>query len=75
MGKPSFDLGENEIELGIGVHGEPGVKRVPMMLADDIVYVQPNPEIARELLNDINPFITLLTTTVLVIGIVRGFSQ
>lgn len=39
MGKPSFDLGENEIELGIGVHGEPGVKRVPMMLADDIVDV------------------------------------
>lgn len=34
MGKPSFDLGENEIELGIGVHGEPGVKRVLMMLAD-----------------------------------------
>ena len=38
MGKPSFDLGENEIELGIGVHGEPGVKRVPMMLADDIAH-------------------------------------
>ncbi|MBL7986016.1 MAG: polysaccharide biosynthesis/export family protein [Flavobacteriales bacterium] len=53
-----------------------GLKHADMvMLADDIVYVQPNPEIARELLNDINPFITLLTTTVLVIGIVRGFSQ
>jgi polysaccharide biosynthesis/export protein len=46
-----------------------------VMLADDIVYVQPSPEIARELINDINPFITLLTTTVLVIGIVRGFSK
>ena len=22
-GKPSFDLGENEIEIGIGIHGEP----------------------------------------------------
>ncbi|MBK9761220.1 MAG: polysaccharide biosynthesis/export family protein [Flavobacteriales bacterium] len=53
-----------------------GLKNADMvMLADDIVYVQPNPEIARELINDINPFITLLTTTVLVIGIVRGFSQ
>jgi polysaccharide export outer membrane protein len=45
------------------------------MQADDIVYVQPNPEIARELLADLNPFIALLTSTVLVIGIVRGFSQ
>lgn len=45
------------------------------MQADDIVYVQPNPEIARELLSDLNPFIALLTSTVLVIGIVRGFSQ
>lgn len=38
-GKPSFDLGPDEIELGIGVHGEPGVKRVPMMKADEIVDV------------------------------------
>lgn len=46
-----------------------------VMQADDIVYVQPNPQLAREVLNDINPFITLLTTTVLVIGIVKGFSK
>ncbi len=38
-GKPSFDLGPDEIELGIGVHGEPGVKRVPMMKADEITDV------------------------------------
>ena len=43
--------------------------------ADDIIYVQPNPEIAREILADLNPIIALLTSTVLVIGIVRGFSQ
>ena len=36
---PRFELGDNEMELGIGVHGEPGVKRVPMMKADDIVDV------------------------------------
>ena len=36
VGKPSFELGPDEMELGIGVHGEPGVKRVPMMKADDI---------------------------------------
>ena len=34
---PRFELGDNEMELGISVHGEPGVKRVPMMKADDIV--------------------------------------
>ena len=46
-----------------------------IMHADDIVYVQPNPQIAQELLANINPIIALLTSTVLVIGIVRGFSQ
>ena len=46
-----------------------------VMQADDIVYVHPNPELAREVLSDLNPVITLLTSTILVIGIVRGFSQ
>ena len=27
VGKPSFELAENEIEIGIGIHGEPGVNR------------------------------------------------
>ena len=27
VGKPSFDLEEDEIEIGIGIHGEPGVNR------------------------------------------------
>ena len=35
-GKPSFDLEENEIELGIGIHGEPGYRRGPMEPADDL---------------------------------------
>lgn len=35
-GKPTFDLGENEIEVGIGIHGEPGQKRADMMTADEI---------------------------------------
>jgi dihydroxyacetone kinase-like protein len=35
-GKPSFDLGEDEIEIGIGIHGEPGRHRVPMAPADQI---------------------------------------
>lgn len=35
-GKPSFDLEDNEIELGIGIHGEPGYRRGPMESADDL---------------------------------------
>ncbi len=29
-GKPTFELGENEIEMGIGIHGEPGRARLPL---------------------------------------------
>ncbi len=35
-GEPTFDLGEDEIELGIGIHGEPGTERTDMMSADEI---------------------------------------
>jgi len=36
-GKPSFDLAGNEIEIGIGIHGEPGVRRTNIKPADEIV--------------------------------------
>lgn len=35
-GKPSFDLPDGEMELGIGIHGEPGVRRGPLETADEI---------------------------------------
>jgi dihydroxyacetone kinase-like protein len=35
-GEPTFDLGEDEIELGIGIHGEPGVERTETMSADEV---------------------------------------
>jgi dihydroxyacetone kinase-like protein len=35
-GKPTFTLGENEIEMGVGIHGEPGRRRVKLMPADAI---------------------------------------
>lgn len=35
-GTPTFDLGEDEMELGIGIHGEPGRERVPLGSAADI---------------------------------------
>ena len=36
-GKPTFDLAEDEIEIGIGIHGEPGVSRGQIAPADAIV--------------------------------------
>jgi len=35
-GKPTFELGPDEMELGIGIHGERGIKRVKLMTADEI---------------------------------------
>lgn len=35
-GKPTFDLPENEMEIGIGIHGEPGRHRVPLASAREI---------------------------------------
>ena len=34
-GKPTFDLPENEMELGVGIHGEPGRERLPLVSADE----------------------------------------
>lgn len=36
VGAPSFDLPADEIEVGIGIHGEPGRWRAPMTSADEI---------------------------------------
>ncbi len=35
-GKPSFDLSDNEVEIGIGIHGEPGRHRIPAESANEI---------------------------------------
>jgi dihydroxyacetone kinase-like protein len=37
VGEPSFVLADDEIEIGIGIHGEPGRRRVPHQPADDLV--------------------------------------
>lgn len=37
VGTPSFDLADNEMEVGIGIHGEPGRERLPLEPADQIV--------------------------------------
>ncbi|MGE0212434.1 MAG: dihydroxyacetone kinase subunit DhaK [Parvibaculaceae bacterium] len=33
-GRPTFDIGEDEMEMGVGIHGEPGRRRVKLMSAD-----------------------------------------
>jgi len=35
-GKPTFELGEGEMEIGIGIHGEPGIHRGPLETADEV---------------------------------------
>jgi len=44
-GKPTFDLPEDEMEIGIGIHGEPGRKRVRLEPADRIVEMLMEPVI------------------------------
>ena len=35
-GKPTFQIGADEMEMGVGIHGEPGRRRVKLGSADDI---------------------------------------
>ncbi|MCP4404491.1 MAG: dihydroxyacetone kinase subunit DhaK [bacterium] len=37
VGKPTFEIGEDEMEIGMGIHGEPGVRRGPLQTADEVV--------------------------------------
>jgi dihydroxyacetone kinase-like protein len=36
VGRPTFQIGEGEMEIGMGIHGEPGVQRGPLRPADAI---------------------------------------
>jgi dihydroxyacetone kinase-like protein len=42
-GKPTFDLPDNEMEIGIGIHGEPGRRRVPVAPAAEIAEMLVSP--------------------------------
>jgi phosphoenolpyruvate---glycerone phosphotransferase subunit DhaK len=42
-GKPTFDLGDDEMEIGIGIHGEPGRKRMKLASADEITEMLTTP--------------------------------
>ncbi len=45
-GKPTFDLAENEMEVGIGIHGEPGRRRLPLASAKEIAALLVDPVLA-----------------------------
>lgn len=37
-GTPTFDIGEDEMEYGVGIHGEPGIKREKIVTADELAH-------------------------------------
>jgi len=45
-GKPTFDLPEGEMELGIGIHGEPGRRRLPVAPAKQVAELLCEPILA-----------------------------
>jgi len=47
-GKPTFEISEDEIEIGMGIHGEPGIKREKLRKADPLV-----DDLCKRLLADI----------------------
>ncbi|MGV2919457.1 dihydroxyacetone kinase subunit DhaK, partial [Streptomyces alfalfae] len=49
-GSPTFDLPAGELELGVGIHGEPGRERRPMMTSREIADFAVN-----AVLEDLNP--------------------
>jgi dihydroxyacetone kinase-like protein len=50
VGKPTFEIVEGEMEIGMGIHGEPGIRRGPIKKADEVVE-----EILQPVLGDL-PF-------------------
>lgn len=45
-GKPTFTIGDDEMEIGMGIHGEPGVKRGKLRPADEIADAMLDPILA-----------------------------
>jgi dihydroxyacetone kinase-like protein len=45
-GRPTFELGEGEMELGVGIHGEPGRERVPLAPASEVAAMLVEPILA-----------------------------
>jgi len=47
-GQPTFELGDTEVEIGIGIHGEPGRERIAMESADQLTE-----RLARPVIDDL----------------------
>ena len=62
-GKPTFTIGDDEMEIGMGIHGEPGIRRGPLRSADAVV-----DEMLPAVLNDI-PAVSGDEVSVLVNGL------
>lgn len=46
-GKPTFEIKDDEIEIGMGIHGEPGIKREKLKKADELI-----DDLCERILND-----------------------
>lgn len=46
-GKPGFSIGENEMEIGMGIHGEPGIERSEIKTADEVTDILLNKIISQ----------------------------
>lgn len=49
VGKPTFTIGEDEMEIGMGIHGEQGIKRGKLQTADEIIE-----QLAQAIMDDID---------------------
>jgi dihydroxyacetone kinase-like protein len=63
VGRASFSIGESEMEIGMGIHGEPGIRRGPLRPADAIA-----DEMMQPILADL-PFVKGDEAAVLVNGL------
>jgi len=46
-GTPNFEIGPEDMEIGMGIHGEPGMRRVPLASADAVVDILMEPILAE----------------------------
>jgi dihydroxyacetone kinase-like protein len=63
IGKPTFEMNEGEMEIGIGIHGEPGIGKGELKTSDEIVE-----KIMHSILNDL-PFNRYDEVSVLINGL------
>ncbi len=63
VGKPTFTIADDEMELGMGIHGEPGIERTKLKTADEVTTIM-----AERVINDL-PFRSGDEVAVLVNGL------